>query len=332
MRQHLFQRRFGPRQRRFGPRQQVNPPVRPREPTKILPRRWLISVPVWGADFVRIFCDVALPRLRAAASQLGEPVTLIAHTNSPAALESIEQLPIVTASVPAGKQWFNRMSAAHADVISRARPGDIVVPLTADMVISENTLSACRAIFSSGKKLVCCNATRAVAERPLPERPTSRELSEWAWNNRHGIIRNCTWPEGQIEDVSRIYFARGPNVCCRLWLSHPLAVCIDGRQLPFGPTIDCNLVVNFTPEEVHLVTSPDELTAIELSPMKKPQGSRDADEPPARTDLGPLSARYGKGLQLNPYIYRWILSQRIVIAGTGAGCGDEEVVRCLVSG
>jgi hypothetical protein len=321
MRHHVILRRTaGPRVAPTSSR--VIPDQSPR------PRRWLISIPAWGDEFVGRLA-ASLPGLRVAAAQVGEPTVLITHTDNPERLTSTERLPIVAKPVPEGRQWFDRMSAAHADVLRQARPGEIVVLLTADMIVSDNAFAACRNVFASGKKIVCCNATRAIADLLPPEGGTSRELSEWGWRHRHHITRNCTWPDGQIDDLSRVYFENGPNVACRLWLAHPLAVVIDGRPLPFKPTIDCDLVCNFRKEEIHVSTSPDELAVLELSPAAKRFGSRDADEPPARTDLGPLWKRYGKGPPLAPPLYRWILSHRIVVAGTGEDCGDEIVERLI---
>jgi hypothetical protein len=132
-----------------------------------------------------------------------------------------------------------------------------------------------------------------------------------------------------VEDLCRVYFEDGPTAVCRLWLAHPLALAIDGRLLPFGPTIDCNLVCSFRPAEIHLVTSPDELAVVELSPRMKITGSRDADEPPARLDLGPMSLRYGRQRRLDTDVYRSMLSQRIIVAGPDRDCGDE-IVRAIL--
>jgi hypothetical protein len=295
-------------------------------------RRWLVSVPVWGQRFVDVFCAAGLPMLRAAARALGESVTLIAHTDAPDWLSRhrTPELAIETRPVPAGQQWFHCMSRAHRDVMRIAKPGEVVVLLTADMVISANTLTACRdALFGRHKKLVCCNATRVKDEGVLPHGAGSRDLSEWGWSHRHAMAAACTWPDGRAADLSRVYFQAGPNVAARLWLAHPLALLADGRALPFMPTIDSDLVANFEPAEVHLVTSPDELAVIELSPPSKTSGSRDADEPPERTDLPPLSKRYA-GQHLEHSIYRWMLAQRIVIVGTGEGCGDDEAVKGIL--
>jgi len=304
---------------------QPMPIIRTPTPVAKRPRQWLVSVPVWGLSFLGLFHRFTLPAIREAANGVSDQVRVIAHTDDASLLgPGAEVRPL-----PPGKQWFNRMSAAHREVIGMAAGGDVVVLLTADMVVSGNAFAACRAIFETGKRLVCINSTRVNSDAGAPP-SASRELSEWGWANRHGITRNCTWPNGRIDDLSRVYFQNGRNAVCRMWLPHPLAFHADGRSQPFGPTIDCNLVCNYRPEEVHVVTNPDELAVVELSPRSKVSGSRDADEPPARTGLSPLSERY-HGLRLNPEVYRTVLSRRIVVAGDGNGCGDDEAVGRLLA-
>jgi len=76
----------------------------------------------------------------------------------------------------------------------------------------------------------------------------------------------------------------------------------------------------------NVVTQPDELAVLNLEPECKRFGARDANEPPPRTDLGPISSRYGRGKQLDPPVYRWLVSRRIVVSGTGNGCADLAVM------
>ena len=95
------------------------------------------------------------------------------------------------------------------------------------------------------------------------------------------------------------------------------------------PTVDSDLIANFQPDEIHLVTSPDEMTALELSPRSKASGSRDMDQPPARSGLTPMGERYAKQ-HLEHGVYRWALSHRIIICGQAVDCGDGEAVKGLL--
>lgn len=294
-------------------------------------RRWLISVPVWGARYVDIFRATALPMLKVAAAQITDDVRLILHTDDANQFErdECEALSIETRRLPAGYQWFNTMSRAHREVIDLACHDDIVVLLTADMVVSREAFAACRKIFDRGKRLVCCNAMRALDEGVLPHNPSGRELSEWAWRNRHPMVRDCTWPDGRSEDLSRVYFENGKNVTCRTWMPHPFALRSDNRRLKFNPTVDSDLIANYEQDEIHLVNSPDELAVMELSPPSKTAGARDLDEVEPAQGLEPMAKRYGKILPLARKIYPWVLRQRIVVAGNGEGCGDEKIIKEL---
>jgi hypothetical protein len=294
-------------------------------------RRWLISVPAWGDEFTARFGAIGLPMLRAAAARLNDDRKLIVHTDRPEMMEKFysDVLPVEVRPVPGGQQWFHSLSRAHREVISMACIDDVVVFLTADMTVSENALTACGDAFQRGKRLVCCNATRAIDEGLLPHRPSSRALSEWGWFHRHDMTKACTWPTGTDEDLPRVYFERGGNVVARLYLPHPLAVVIDGRPLHFAPTVDCDLIANFEPEEIHMVTSPDELAALELSPRSKLSGSRDAHEPPARPSRTPMPERYANQ-NLGHRIYRWAVSHRVVVCGASIDCGDADAVAQLL--
>lgn len=292
-----------------------------------------ISIPAWGDAFLDIFERKTLPTLRAAVAAADglDEVLAIVHTDQPERVTALsgDQLYLVPAALPSGAQWFQRLSAAHRAVISTAAPGTAVALLTADMAISADAFIGCARAFEQGRKLVCCNATRAVLEDFEPFTRSGRELSEWGWKHRHSMTDNITWPEGRSDDLHRVYFEGAGGVVARQWMPHPLAVMIDGRPLDFSPTIDCDLTARFRREEIHLVTSPDDLAAIELSPREKLTPSRDADEPPERMDLPPMRERYAHK-EIQHRIYSWLLAQRIVVSGVGDGCADDEAVAPLL--
>ena len=288
--------------------------------------RRLISVPVWGDEFIDRFKNVGLPLLRIAAEQLrGDNVMLVVHTDQPLRFINLGMSNRVTCP-PAGAQWFNTLSRCHSEVIKMAKPGDAVVLLTADMAISIDALVACKRRFAQGKRLICCNGLRVLDSGVLPYRPTARVLSEWGWQNRHPMVHACTWPSGDSADLTRVYFQNGKNAVCRLWLPHPLAFAPDGRQLTFAPTIDCDLITHFKPGESHLVVDVDELSAIELSPATKMRGSYDHDEKEQPFNRASMPERYAK-LKVGHEMYRWALSHRVVVSGSGEGCGDDVVER-----
>ena len=291
---------------------------------------WL-SVPVWGDDFVTFFLEKALPALRL-ASQFDD-MTLIAHTDRPQKLleASTKSLPIRVHPIATNGQWFQRMSHGHREVLKNADKGEAVMLLTADKIVDSFVIDGCERAFEQGRKLVACNATRAIAEDwpGIADFIQPKDLTRWGWEHRHQMTRDCTWPDGKAQEMPRVYFENGENVVCRLTMPHPLAVLIDGRPLPFTATVDSDLIANFRPEEIHIVTDPDDLAAIELSPRDKRHPSRDADEPLVQTDTR-IADRYHTQHLAYP-IYRWVLGHRIVVKGSNVDCGDDGAVDRLLT-
>lgn len=293
--------------------------------------RWLISVPVWGEKFVDVFRMAGLPALNKAVAVLaGDDVRIILHTD---AGDWQTAVPVeVRPPAPAGS-WDGTMSAAHRDCLDMAQPGDAVVLMTADMILSENALSACRVRFAEfGQKLVCCHCTRAITERWRDAPPadlSSRSLARWGWDNRHDLVRAVTWPDGHSADLSRMYFERDGNVVAREWLPHPLALVKDGRGLPFGPTIDCDLTRNFNLDEIHLSESSDEMAIIDLSPADKFVMTREEFE--ARFSDGCSMGEILSRQHLAHDVYRHFLTFRLGLVGEKVDCGDEEAVRQVVA-
>lgn len=252
---------------------------------------------------------------------------LVVHTDSPdRILNAATEIQVETRPVPAGLREFDCMSQAHREVLAMACRGDRVMLLTADLVVSANALTHCESIFRAHNKLfIGCAGIRALQEGHIGkayEKP--RALLKWAWQNRHPMTTECAWPEGRSADLSRTYYTDGINVIARLCLPHPLAVRIDGRPLPFTPTIDVNLINNFNESEIHIVKDPDELALVELSP-------RDKDF--ARTG-STIEQRFNDGSFIVPRqgIQPWVLDHKIVLYGIPADCGDDAVVEKLLRG
>lgn len=246
--------------------------------------RWLISVPAWGERYVGIFCTVALPALEKAVTALVswhdkvDPV-IVVHTDQPERVSAASRMvgPIEVRPLPAGTQGFGCLSQSHREVLAMACRGDVVVLLTADLVISQEGLCYCSELFARRprSRLVACAGVRALDAGRPPDTVSAEALMRWAWAHRHPITEAGLWPRGTSADLSRLYFELGApgreadGVVVRLALPHPLAVLMDGRPLPFGPTIDANLIQCFDPAEIHLVQQSDELALVELSPPDK---------------------------------------------------------------
>jgi hypothetical protein len=289
--------------------------------------RWLISVPVWGERYVDEFCATALPPLDRAVAALREArpevdVRLIIHTDRPERIAGLAGAPVECRPVPAGARDFDCMSQAHREVLGLGVRGDVAVILTAGTVMSAETLTYCADVLDHPRRLVVlCAVPRVLAEGQIPDTSDAPALMAWAWDHRHPITIESTWPDGRSADLSRTYYERGGEVASRVCLPHPLAIRIDGRPLRFTPTIDVNLINCFDRSEMHLVPNCDRLAVLKLTPPDK--GYRTVEE----TMFQRLEAY--RFVIPDPQ-QRWCLSHRIALVGRAKMCPDVEVVEKIM--
>lgn len=280
---------------------------------------WIVSIPIWGERYVKIFAEHGLPALLAATERTKRNVRFLIHTDE----ESISSLRSVVGAdvfnwLPSASQWWQRMTLAHQAALKTAKSDDCVMPLTADMVVSPEVFEACERRFAEGKRLVLCCGIRAVYNGSLPNRSSSRDLLEWAWEHRHALTTESMWPDGRSGNWTGIYFECDQNVVFRPRYPHPIGVMPFGKRDRFFPTIDCNYSENFRHDEVHVVTNPDELAAIELSPREKALEFVDPT----------FSDRVKSGsLQALNEMSGWIYDHRISIKGDAALVNNDAGIR-----
>lgn len=287
--------------------------------------RVYVSVPVWGERCLSVFCATALPALEKAMNKLECDSVLVVHTDQPRLIrDSATSLKVHALPVPAGLREFDCMSQAHREVFNMAIIDDVVVPLTADMVISEDSLLFCDSRLANGStKLIACAAPRALQEGMLPEKLNGVNLLAWAWKNRHPMTSQALWPNGKTGDLSRTYFVtKNGGVVARWCLPHPLAIKIDNRVLSFTPTVDANLINNFHPAEIHVVTTPLELGVVELSPR---------DKGFSLTDSGIHEKLESGTVKIYNQLQRWVLNHKIMIVGEPEQGDDDMFVRRVLS-
>ncbi len=266
---------------------------------------WIVSIPVWGERYVRIFSERTKPAILAAAEWTGNRVCFLIHTDAESRRSLISSGHQIR-PLPAAPTWWQQLTLAHRDALRSARPGDFVMPLTADMVISPETFVACEARFAAGKRLILCCGIRAIDDGAAPDRSSSRALLEWAWAHKHKLTTESMWPDGRSGNWTGIYVEQGGNVVFRARYPHPIAAMSHGRGTGFFPTIDASYSRNFRQEEIHVVTNPDELAAIELSPREK-----------ALEFVEPTFAERVRTNRLQVFnpLTQWIFDQRICIKG-----------------
>jgi len=288
---------------------------------------WNIVVPVWGDRYINVFRNQTLPALCDALEVLGRPYQIQIYTDKPFDVGR-EGLELKFKDLPGPDQAFESLSNAHRHGLRRADVGSAVVLLTADLVISANSLAFCRDRFDQGKMMVCCAGMRVVEGTPENTR-SGRALLEWGWKNRHPMTRDCTWPEGRSYDLWRMYFEDGDNVICRLCLPHPIALVKDGRGITFRPTIDVNVAAHFNTGETVLVTNPDDLAMIELSP---PDKEYLLTEPFKKRYEEQLPSIPSFGGQLPNDRWRHFVNHAIRICGDGPVSTDAAVLRRMMHG
>ena len=291
-------------------------------------QRWLISVPVWGESYVSEFCAASQPSLDRAVEALiatGAEVRVILYTDQPERVLGSGGPASECRPVPAGARDFDCMSQAHRDTMGLALRGDIVVLLTAGTVISEQGLVYCAEILRNPQlRVVLCAVPRVLSYGQIPDTANARGLMRWAWENRHPMTSECTYPEGRSVDLSRTYYTSpGGGVVTRVFLPHPLAVRIEGRPPSFTPTVDCNLMNNFDPSVMHMATDSSRLAMVKLTPADKG----------FQVSGSSMKDRMAQGLFVSDAHQRWCAGHRVVLCeGDLAGCQDNVLVESIRGG
>lgn len=296
------------------------------------PGSWLVALPAWGARCARVCSEETLPALREALVELGRPAKVLLYTDSDTlaavAASQLERAEVERRPVPPGDRSFGSLSACHRDAMARASANQRVLLLTSDMVLSREVLATCEAHCARGIRAVAVVAPRALEASGAPPGVAGRALLEWAWENRHPMTRECTWPAGRSYDVWRMYFERDGEVAARVFLPHPLVVVPAGVRVNFHPTIDVNLLGCFSPSVTYMLTRPEEGAVVELSPPDKefllttPMRDRlDSGGPSCPPFVRATNARH-----------RMFFGRRVVLRGAGDDCGDGDVVSRIMGG
>lgn len=276
---------------------------------------WTISIPVWGAPYVRMFNDVAAPALRAAAARLSFDVKFLLHTNSPDEVASGLRGFAVECRPISNKPTYVALQEGHADAVRSAEPGDVVVLLNADLVVSGNLFERIDELIEvEAKRAVVLLGIRTAAcvERP-PVDAEPRDLLEWAWAHRHQIIRDLEYPDGGSMLPTNIFWSRGESTVARGFHLHPAAV-VKEESTSFRSTIDGDLLDCYERGDIHVVTDPDDCALLEVSPPERrfPVGRRLSVDAVARSMVTRASP-----------MHRWLFEHRIAVRGDPRDVTDD---------
>ena len=275
---------------------------------------WIATIPVWGDWYIDRFINHGLPSLKVAVTEFGKSVTFRVYTDQADRLRPLfDGFSVEFRDLPMHIEKVHpRFAACHQNAAYKAKSGDRLMLLCADMVVSRELFSACDARFEAGKKAVVCCATRTVGSPPIGAK--ARELLRWTMKNAHPITKDLFWGTGKSACPWTVYFGSDEGITLRGFHLHPIAIVKD-RTYSFEGTIDQDLLNALSHEEIHVVTSADELGIAEVT-----VGHRD--------DLGrhqhPMTldsiANWASG-RAAP-IHRWLSSHSIIITGVGAKMSD----------
>ena len=287
---------------------------------------WLIALPCWGDAYRSRFAAMCWPSWQAALEPIRNRCRILLHTDEPAFARLFDGYLVDVRPRPGDARHYQHgaFADAHREALREAGFGEIVAIQNADHILSRECFVAAEQRFALGKKLIMCAGTRTVG--PLFGNPppvmAAAELLQWAWHYAHTITQQSTWPRGLSAVPSVLYFSDGRNVILRAWHLHPFAVFKD-RRLDFAGTVDRDLPDNFRPDEIHVVTDPNELAQAEISPPTRHFALR----PDAMTE-GYL---YWWGCKHASPMHWHFFDRRIVLVGSATDTYCDEIADRLIA-
>ncbi len=290
---------------------------------------WYVSTPVWGDFFRKVFVERAVPSYLAALilDNVGaEQVKWIIHTDQPGfADRDLHGYPVTYIQTFPGAAFYDEYRECHLSVLRDfAKPGDWVSLLNADFIVSNNFFVRIREHLSGNHKAVAALGMRTLLDEHLP--PTSadpRTLLSWGWSHKHEETRESVWGSGHFWPPTIVFFEEGDSVVARSFQIHPVAIVKD-YPIEIVTSADGETLENFPFETIHVVSDPDDLAFIEMSPFGK-CGPIDEDLLSIGAVVGLMHSHY-----MRAPLYRWQFGHRIVIKGDGAHVGDTQIAKAIL--
>jgi hypothetical protein len=236
--------------------------------------KFLVSIPAWGDRCPDFVAHTTLRTLLAGLRQCpveGE-IRFLVHTDRRDYLKTIFRgLDVEFRRVPFHECPYLTLGDAHREALAAAEPGEVVVLLCADQVLSRETLSSCVRRIAEGKKAILCLGPRTEFAdfRNAPAGLSGPQVAQWSMDHAHPWTRACILGEGNSWSLSTVYVRGHNGVSCHAFHLHPIAVVKD-RELSFArETIDNDLIDCFDKDEIHIVQRPEEFAVAEISPPDK---------------------------------------------------------------
>lgn len=282
-------------------------------------RSWVVAIPMWGNRYISLFIKYAAPALLRALRDFDEPVRFVIHTDDPMrASKALPRQMMEMRRIPK-KPTYVTLQQSHAEAISVARPGEAVMLLNADLVVSENMFRKCALHLDEGKRAVVVLGIRTdVTREQPPVGADPRDLLNWAWRNRHQIIKDLEWETGTSMLPTNLFFSKDNSVVARGFHLHPVVIAKE-NDISFISTIDGDLLEHFPRDTIHVVTDPDDVSMIEISPRNRRFPVRAGRRLSPATVAASMRERASE-------LHRWLFTHRIVVCGEEVDCGDNDIV------
>jgi hypothetical protein len=228
-----------------------------------------VVLPAWGKRCVDLTVNYTIPSLRAALQQGNYRVQVNAYTDEPERMRhALGGLPNIVRLI--GPQTHNPhelLNAIHKQTLLETPAASLSVLLDGDMVVSKELFTYAFSKFQEGSpyRILAAPCPRACMDKqPPPIGVTARDLTTWAWDNRHFITDNCVWGRTKTSFPNTLFFEKDGNVVMHTFHLHPFVILKD-RHCNWIGTIDDDLLSNYEEREILYVENA-EVGFVEISP------------------------------------------------------------------
>jgi hypothetical protein len=242
-------------------------------------REVFISIPAWGRHYVEMATRYTLPAIWASLLAWDRDVraTFIVHTDERTLFRrSVPGLRIdfrpVQRGVGAGNlgDWV-AFERAHREAIDRTTPGNLLVLLNSDTVVSIETMRVVDAALRGKIKVGVSVGIRTLIDGNVcPIGVTADVLARWCWSHRHHLTDDMLWGTGAAQQPTQMFFQHDDqdrDVSMHCFHLTPMFIVKD-RELKFGGTIDDGMLANYDDHEIAYFRDRPFVVA-ELSPFNK---------------------------------------------------------------
>lgn len=226
---------------------------------------WSIAIPSWRKEYVDLTAKYVIPSVLASLEEakIGpDRVTFNVWTDCRDQLAPLldgwhVEWPSVSLpnyhgkQDPLPKEYWAAFMQAHADAMTMAKPGEIIVLLNADIVVSRETFDVVgKALEPHDKRVAISVGIRTVADNNEPPIGADAEtLTQYIWSHRHKITDMFIWGKGDSGSPSVLFFEDGGDVTMHCFHLTPMFIKKD-RDFKFRGTIDDDVLQNYTDNEV----------------------------------------------------------------------------------